>query len=50
MEEISLRIVLTERFSNSKTWKYFKHHKLKYETIVKENLKESLIVEHHAVI
>lgn len=45
MEEISLRIILTERGSITlKQWKYFKHHKLKYETIVKENLKESLIV------
>lgn len=43
MEEISLRIVLTERGSIAlKHWKYFEHHKPKYETIVKENFKRVL--------
>lgn len=49
-ERNSLRIILAETGSITlKHWKYFKCHNLKYESIVKENVEESLIVEHHAV-
>lgn len=45
MKEISLRIILAETGSITlKHWTYFKYHKLKYETIVKENVEEFIIV------